>query len=86
MLEETFSAMDKVFKVAEQEISDALKSIESMVNSKKFRKGQTKIKIGKGSTVIINGAKAQLLHDTFILTDDPNTLMCKKNDKKKEKS
>ena len=84
MLDKTFSAMEKVFAVAEQEMNDIFKSIESAVKNTKRPKGQTKIKIGKGSTVIINGAKAQILHDTFILTDDPYTLMCVKNEDKKK--
>jgi hypothetical protein len=83
MLDKTFAAVEKVFAIAEQEMNDILKSIESAVKSTKHLKGQTKIKIGKGSTITINGAKAQLLHDTFVLTDDPQTLMCMKNEKKK---
>jgi hypothetical protein len=83
MLDKTFSAMNQVFKVAQKEMDEIFKDIESAFNKKVNIKGKTKIKIGKGSTITINGAKAQLLNDVFVVTDDPDTLMCKNEKSKK---
>jgi hypothetical protein len=75
-----FSAMDKTFKIVEEELTGAFKDAEKSFKKKTNLSGKTKIRIGKGSKVIINGAIAQLLGDVIVATDDPNTLMCLNKD------
>jgi hypothetical protein len=71
MLEKTFKALEQTFQVLEKEVSDILKGIP------KTKIKGTKIKIGKGSTVNINGTSATLLNDVIVVTQNPNKLMCK---------
>ena len=69
MLDKTFKAFEATMEMFEKEMKNIFKNIP---------KGTTKkIKIKKGSTVIINGAKATLLNDVIVTTNDPNTLMGK---------
>jgi hypothetical protein len=74
MLDKTFEAFSKTMALFEKEMKDLFnKPIIPPKGSK------IKIKIKKGSTVIINGAKATLLDDVIVITDDPVTLMGKIN-------
>jgi hypothetical protein len=42
-------------------------------------KDKVRIRIKKGSIVYINGARAQVLGDVIVETNDPHMLMCKKD-------
>jgi hypothetical protein len=69
MLDKTFRMFEDTMKMFENEMNNIFRNIP---------KGSKKIKIKKGSIVTINGAKATLLNDVIVTTNDPNTLMGKK--------
>jgi hypothetical protein len=78
MLEKTWEAFDKAMEAFDKVMDMFDKEIDKVFRtSSKNLDGAIKIKIGKGSTVNINGASAKTLNDVTVLTKDPDTLMCK---------
>ena len=69
MLERTMNQLDELMKTMNSEMKDLFKSFQNKSTKK------TKIKIKKGSTILINGTLATLLNDAIVETINPEKLM-----------
>ena len=74
MLDKTMKMLGETMKMLDKEIEQTFKMFHGKVGKK------TRIKIRAGSTVTINGAKATLLSDAMVTTEDPDTLMMKSSE------
>jgi hypothetical protein len=69
MFDKSMKMLNDAMKMLDKEVEQAFKVFHGKTGKK------TRIRIKAGSTVTINGAKATLLSDTMVTTEDPETLM-----------
>jgi hypothetical protein len=71
MFDKTWDAFDKCMAT----FNKCMATFNEECRNLKRKSKDTKIKIGKGSIVNINGASAQLLNDVTVMTKNPDILM-----------